>query len=227
MNSQKQPQTRTSIMSGEWNIIGDLLMPEIETPVPVVILLNQAAGNRIVYSELANHLAKQGIGSLRIDLRGHGESINIGRFIPEKGVSILENTEHDITAAYQWITSNTRVNPRRVGFVGASYSGEAMMQSGRINGYGTAYVALSPGSLSGDSIAVIDHEKLPWLLVVARQDPYLLKIVQAFREKSHSAELLELGGKEHGTNLLEEKPELAEYIAIWLRYNLIDKYIDD
>ena len=227
MKLQKQLQTKISIMSGEWKIVGDLLMPEADTPAPVVILLNQAAGNRMVYSELATLLAKQGIGSLRIDLRGHGESINLGRFVPGEGISILKDTENDISAAYIWITLNNNVDPRHIGFVGASYSGEAMMEAGRINGYGAAYVALSPGSLSGDSIAAIDRENLPWLLVVSRQDPYLPKIVQAFREESHDAELMELGGKEHGTDLLETKAGLAEHIAVWLRHKLVDKYIDD
>lgn len=95
------------------------------------------------------------------------------------------------------------------------------MQSGRSIGYGAAYVALSPGSLSEASISDIDHKNLPWLLVVSRQDPYLTKIVQALRKKSRSAEFLELSGKEHATDLLEAKPELTEYIALWFRYNLV------
>jgi len=220
MNIQDQTLEKVTIESGEWNIVGDLLLPAAAAPVAVVILLNQAAGNRIVYSELANQLARYGIGSLRIDLRGHGESINCGRFIPEEGVSILSGTENDVATAHAWVKKDKRVDPNRIGFVGASYSGEMMMKSGRIAGYGAAYVALSPGSLSADSIAAIDREILPWLLVVTRQDPYLTKIIQALRDESHTAELLELSGAEHATDLLITKPGLAEHIAMWFRYKL-------
>jgi len=223
MTIQKQTSERVTIESEEWNIVGDLLLPDAAAPTAIVILLNQAAGNRTVYSELADQLAKYGIGSLRIDLRGHGESINCGRFIPKEGASILSGTEHDVAAAHAWIKKDKRVDPNCIGFVGASYSGEMMMQSGRIAGYGAAYVALSPGSLSGDSIAAIDRENLPWLLVVTRRDPYLTKIVQALREESQTAEFLELSGTEHATDLLVTKSGLAEHITLWFRHKLSDE----
>lgn len=226
MTIKKQTSERVTIESGEWNIVGDLLLPETTEPVAVVILLNQAAGNRTVYRELADQLAKYGIGSLRIDLRGHGESTNCGHFLPEEGVSILSGTEHDVAAAHTWIKKDKRLDPNRIGFVGASYSGEMMMQSGRITGYGAAYVALSPGSLSGDSIAAIDRENLPWLLIVTRRDPYLAKIVQELREESQTAEFLELSGTEHATDLLSTKRGLAEHISLWFQYKFVHQKIE-
>lgn len=90
MKMQNQIQERITIDSGGWKLIGDILLPDTITPVPVVILLNKAAGNRTVYGELSAHLLKNGIGSLQIDLRGHGESINRGRFTPEEGTLILK-----------------------------------------------------------------------------------------------------------------------------------------
>jgi dienelactone hydrolase len=221
-NQAKQGQTteRITIDSGEWRIVGDLVLPKAGTPVAAVILLNQAAGDRTAYEGLAGQLAKYGVGSLRIDLRGHGDTTNRGRFVPGEGTAILKETERDVAAAHEWLRRDKRVDPRRIGFVGASYSGEAMMQAARTAGYGAAYVGLSPGSLSDESIAAIDREHLTWLLVVSRHERYLTEVAQALRVNSHTAEFLELSGTEHATNLLAAHPDLAERIAVWFRYKL-------
>ena len=65
-----------------WELMGDLLMPASEAPAPAVLMLNQAAGDRAVYADLARRLVDRGIASLRLDLRGHGESTNLGAFVP-------------------------------------------------------------------------------------------------------------------------------------------------
>lgn len=217
---QEQTTERITIESGEWKIVGNLTLPKAATPLAAVILLNKAAGDRTAYTALADQLARYGIGSLRIDLRGHGESINRGRFVPTEGTAILKDTERDIAAAHEWLRKDKRVDAARIGFVGASYSGEMMMQAARINGYGAAYVALSPGSLSDESIAAIDSERLAWLLIVSRHERHLTEVVKALRAQSRSAEFLELSGTEHATRLLAAHPDLAERIAVWFRYKL-------
>jgi hypothetical protein len=74
-----------------------------------------------------------------------------------------------------------RVDPARLAVVGSSYSGEAMMEAGRATGWAAAYVGLSPGSLSDESIAAIDRERLPWLLVVCRDERHLKEVEKALR----------------------------------------------
>ena len=71
--------TRVVIESRGWQLIGDLCIPGSEKRCPAVLLLNKAAGDRTVYDELARQLAARGIASLRLDLPGHGESVNLGR----------------------------------------------------------------------------------------------------------------------------------------------------
>ena len=71
------PETRVTITSEGWTLSGDFT-PGAPGRAPAVLLLNGAARDRSAYSSLARLLAVRGIGSLRIDLRGHGESINLG-----------------------------------------------------------------------------------------------------------------------------------------------------
>jgi dienelactone hydrolase len=208
------------IESDGWKIIGDLVVPEAKGPVPAVLMFNGAARDRTPYRELAEQLARLGIASLRADLRGHGESINRGKFVPGQNLEILENTDRDVAAAFAFLKANKRIDGSRIGFIGASYSGEYMMIAGKKAGYAAAYVALSPGSLSDESIALIDQHKLPFLLVVARHERYLKEVAQALRDQSRTAEFLELSGTEHATRLLPAHPDLAERIAVWFRYKL-------
>ena len=72
------------------------------TPAPLVVLLHKAAGDRAIYRDLAARLAAAGIGSLRVDLRGHGASTTRGRFVPGQSDVSLEGTERDVTAIWQF-----------------------------------------------------------------------------------------------------------------------------
>ena len=212
---------RVTITSGEWRIAGDLVLPQRGSDLAAVIMLNKAAGDRNAYKGLAESLALRGIASLRIDLRGHGESTNRGRFVPGEGRAIIERSDEDVVAAHEFLKKQERIAPKRIGFVGASYSGEAMMQAARSSEYGAAYVGLSPGSLSDESIASIDREKLPWLLVVSRHERYLKEAAQAFRDQSRTGEFLEVGGTRHATDILAEHSEMADLIAEWFRIRLV------
>ncbi len=67
---------RLSIASDGWKLVSDLVIPGGESDVPAVLMLNKAAGTRAAYAPLAERLARQGLASLRLDLRAHGDSTN-------------------------------------------------------------------------------------------------------------------------------------------------------
>ena len=210
-------EERVTLASGGWELAGDLSVPESPARVPAVILLNRAAGDRQAYRGLADALARCGIASLRLDLRAHGESTNLGRFVPAEGTEMLKDSDLDVAAAFEHVKRDPRIDPGPIGFVGASHSGEFMMVAGRARGYGAAYVGLSPGSLSDESIAAIDGASLPWLLVVARHERHLKEVAQAYRDQSRTGDFLEVSGTEHATGLLADHPGLAERLAVSLQ----------
>ncbi len=207
---------RVVIESDGWELIGDLQLPLSNPPYPAVFLFNQAAGERGVYAELANLLQERGIASLRLDLRGHGESTNLGRFVPgEKSADpMIWDAELDVIAAHKFLSADTRFDESRFGFVGASYSGEEIAEAGRFNGYGALYVMLSPGSLSESSIERIDESRAKWLFVASRDDSFLKETTKAAWTVSASLELNIIPGASHATDMLTEYSGLAERIAI-------------
>lgn len=206
-----------------WNLAADLMMPKSRSAVPSVVLLNKAMGDRQVYKELAQELAKLGIASLRVDLRAHGESTNKGKFGPPFDAakrSLLAGSDTDISAAVAYLKGRKEVDPHRIGFVGASYSGEEMAISARKSGYGRAYVALSPGSFSDESIKNIDTSGVTWLFIRSAEEPNLRGFFENVRRASKSAQLLEVAGSAHASDLLNTTPGLAQVIAAWLKHRI-------
>jgi dienelactone hydrolase len=217
-----QTEERVVVESDGWRLVGDLRTPDAEGPVPAVLMLNKAAGDRTVYMELAEHLARRGIASLRLDLRGHGESVDQGRFVPGEvpRSPLIWDAERDVLAALAYLRGHPGIDEDRLGVVGGSYSGEEMAEAGRIGEYARAYVALSPGSFSEASIDGIDDSGVPWLFVVSRNERHLGEITAAVRARSRSVELLVLPGTGHATRLLADHDDLAERLAVWLRHRL-------
>lgn len=215
-------ETRIIVASRGWELVGDLLMPSSARPVPAVLMLNQAAGNRTAYIEVARRLVERGVASLRLDLRGHGESVNLGRFVPGEvpRSPMIWDAEQDVLAAREYLKGDSRIDPDRIGVVGSSYSGEEMAEAGRLGGFARAYVALSPGSFTDQSIDGIDASGVPWLFIVSRDERYLQEITLAVRQRSRTVELLVVPGTDHASNLLATRPDLAERVATWLTYQL-------
>lgn len=217
---QGAEEHRVVVENDGWQLVGDLLLPASEDPLPAVLLLNKAAGDRTVYRDLAHHLAIRGIASLRLDLRGHGESTNLGRFVPgeQPRSPLIWDAEVDVIAAHAYLKAHPRIDGERIGIVGGSYSGEEMAEAGRQHGYAQAYVALSPGSFSEASIEGIDASGGAWLFIASNKERYLREITASVQEQSETVELVLVPGTKHATDILDEHPHIAERIAVWLAY---------
>ena len=215
-------ESEVEVTNEGWKLIGDLTLPNSNGPFPAVLMLNKAAGDRHVYKDLALHLAKRGIASLRLDLRGHGSSTNLGKFIPGKNRPdpLIWDSEQDVIAALKYLKEHAKVDSTKLGSIGGSYSGEEMAEAGRLSGYVQAYVELSPGSFSDESISGIDSSGVPWLFIVSRNERYLTEITQLVRENSKEVELLVIPGPHHATRILENYNGMAERIAVWFASKL-------
>lgn len=214
--------TRQVIPSDGWDLVGTWREATGPGPGPAVLLLHGAWRDRTAYADLAEALAARGVASLRLDLRGHGESINLGRFVPGQNVEILrDDAGADVEAALKALRSRPGIDPRRIGVVGASYSGELAAVSGRRHGFAKAYVMLSPGSFSDTSFAGLDATGANWLFVRGSHERFVGEWVdEKLRAHSRTASLVILPGSGHGTDLLRVEPGLVEWVASWLALRL-------
>ena len=112
-------ETSVSIPSTDHDIVGTLALPaDAEGPVPAVLMLHGygSSADEVgdMYGRLADALAAQGIGSLRIDFAGMGAS----------EASTLEYTYDsmvsDASTALDWLVAQESVDPARIGVQGFS-----------------------------------------------------------------------------------------------------------
>ncbi|WP_420642826.1 alpha/beta hydrolase family protein [Candidatus Leptofilum sp.] len=106
------------LIGKENNIAGIVMLPMKEAPNPAVLLLHGFASHKDevgnMFADLAIELAKQGVGSLRIDFRGWGES---GGDMADTTVSrLLEAAQ----VASRYLLSHQEVDPTRLGIIGFS-----------------------------------------------------------------------------------------------------------
>lgn len=225
-NTQREtPTSERSIMieSDGWILTGRLLAEPSREPRPIALLLHKASGTSAEYQQLQSALLDRGIASLAIDLRGHGESTNLGSFDPEDRTTraILDGTERDVIAVHKWIHESAMFDPDRVAVVGASYSAERAAEAGRDYKYGAAYVQLSPGSITDLTIESIDGTSLPWLFIRGEIEfSFFDEIFDLIEEKSQSAEIWIEPGRGHATDLLALHPDLNERLADWISARL-------
>lgn len=210
--------TVVSIASNGWRLAASFTHPAVEaTRVPAVLMLNKANGNRQAYAYLARELARRGVASLRLDLRGEGESTTLGSFVPGLPNAALDHPERDVAAAFAWLHAQRSVDSTRIAVVGASYSGEVMAVAQRAGTTARAYVALSPGSLSARTIGEIDARGVPWWILRSRNERFVRDVVDAARARSRSARVTEVEGTAHATDMLISNPGLNAEIAVWVQ----------
>jgi pimeloyl-ACP methyl ester carboxylesterase len=188
MEGSAATDERVVLESDGWQLMGEWRAPPARERVPAALLLHRAAGSRGEYAALADALARRGVASLRLDLRGHGESDNLGRFEEPfaENRHILEKTYRDVDTALGWIKAHPAVAASSVAVAGASYSGEAIGEARREGGESAAaYVILSPGSFSDASIAEVDRSDVPWLFMrTTQEDEVSLPFIDVRRSKA-------------------------------------------
>jgi dienelactone hydrolase len=234
MVSARADDVGVEIGSEGWTLVGDLTTPEITPLKAFALLLHKAAGDRNAYATMAEAMATTGIASLRIDLRGHGDSINLGAFDPTIGryldendpaivrnFSLIRSGDRDIVSIMQWLDQQPRLSGLPLVVVGSSYTGEEMVQAAADTRFADIYVALAPGSFSEASIAAVDPSEVPWLFVRAEIElPFFPGLFTAIREGSESAEIWVLPGEGHATDLFDHNPNLHLRLIDWITERL-------
>ena len=210
---------RVVIESDGWELVGDLHVPDTDERSAAVLMLNQAAGDRKAYDDLSAQLVARGMVAQQLDLPGHGDSTNRGSFIPGEvpRSPLIWDAETSVAAAHQFLKDHDRIDASNIAIVAASYSGEEAAESGRVYGYAQAYVVLSPGSFSNESIVAMDESGLPWLFVASKDERFLQEITAEVQRASKTAETVILPGSAHASDLLAEHPDLAMRITAWLQ----------
>ncbi|WP_223788711.1 alpha/beta hydrolase family protein [Marinicella meishanensis] len=184
----------------------------------MAILFNQAAGDSKQYLSTSRKLAEANITALRVDLRGHGESNNLGIFDPriEDSKTMLFESHNEMIQIFQYVTKKLGYESRDIYVFSASYSSDEVVKSQKMLNLDVNHFAFSPGSLSSDSVLFIS------------QSNHLVSVIKSQNERKFFANMFQeigtiapnvsqkiIDGSGHGVGILEQNPKfINEIIAL-------------
>ena len=133
---------------------GTLSLPAAKGKVPVVILAHQFRADRTGWAPLAERLAARGIGTLALDLRGHGASTKkdslevavTGDFMASAKAVGFSQIPADLAEVAAWLRKQPGVDGRRIGLAGASVGAlSVLLAAPEVKAL--AVLSLSPGGI--------------------------------------------------------------------------------
>ena len=121
VSAQDNMNYKEYVVTLDNGIVGTVVEPQADGPVPAVLMLHGFASVRDevgnMYLNLAAALGDEGIASLRIDFRGWGESA--GDMVD----STVQGQVEDAATAYNYLTTLPFVDTSRIGLIGFSLGG--------------------------------------------------------------------------------------------------------
>jgi alpha-beta hydrolase superfamily lysophospholipase len=104
-------------------IAARLFLPASDSRSPVVIICHGAGDWKENYFELCEHLVQRGIGSLAMDMHGHGQSGGERFFVD------IRQWADDVRAAIDYLVTHPKVDGRRIAAFGLSSGGTAILEA--------------------------------------------------------------------------------------------------
>ncbi|MGB5553477.1 MAG: alpha/beta fold hydrolase, partial [Flavobacteriaceae bacterium] len=185
-------------------LAGTLTLPKKEGTFPVVILItgsgpqdrNEEIAGHKPFLVIADHLTKNGIGVLRYDERGVGEST--GTFETATSADFAA----DVHSAITYLKTRTEIDPKKIGLIGHSEGGLiAPMVASESKDVDFIVLLAGPG-LRGDKILLLQQE----LIARASGSPEV-EIQQTKEINTKVFELIRTTNPEH------IKSELTDYLT--------------
>ena len=181
---------------------------------PVAIMVHGVAAGKGEYAPLAEALAKRGIGSLAIDLRGHGESLSgpTGKtdFQGFDAAGEWPKAQKDIEAAAAYLQGRG-IAAARLCYIGASI-GANLVSWAKPRPLWLAL--LSPGVDYRGVRLARPPAGLPVLVAASAPDAYAFRTAQAYAEASPGAVFLQ-ARQGHGAQMFSD-PEFLKALADWI-----------
>jgi dienelactone hydrolase len=216
---------------------------QYQQPKGWLVLVHMMPATKESFDSLAKEFQKIGYESIAIDLRGHGESTNAdlrGLNADSSGLDAdlsrqkldyrnFSNEEHqksilDLEAAVEYLATSRRATSDKIIFIGASIGANLALQYIAKNPEFKTAILLSPGL----NYRGIETEPLVKKLQAgqkvffisakddgnnAKQNQKLFDLTPAGIEKK--IKIYQTGG--HGTDILENQPELINLIIDFIR----------
>jgi len=205
-------------------IVGD--WSPAPTTVGVAVLLHMMPLDRKSWAPFTQVLLRNGIATLAIDMRGHGESVNTaeGAKLNFKDFTDAQHQQklNDVIGAVEWLRGKNYALDR-IMIVGASIGSDLALQMLEQEPALAGAVLLSPGNYRGMIPSEIVEDVLPhqslWAAGSDSDDPEAFETAKAVIEKAASNRKYFMPYKNagHGIHLFKGDPKLMETLAAWMK----------
>lgn len=216
---------------------GTLTLPATKGKVPVVILAHQFRSDRTGWAPLAERLAARGIGTLALDLRGHGASTQkegaevavSSEFAPSAKAVGFDRIPADLVLAATWLRKQPGVDGRRIGLAGSSVGAFAVILAAP-EVKPVAVLSLSPAGTGafGEGAreklkAAVLRGRATTLVLASTGDKDAFENAQVVKDLPGVAVNLK-DGDEHGFAYFKERADLmAVFFGEYLTYHRTGK----
>ncbi|GLH70690.1 hypothetical protein GETHPA_22230 [Geothrix rubra] len=214
---------------------GTLALPPAKGKVPVVILAHQFHSDRSGWAPLTEKLHARGIGTLALDLRGHGASTQkdgaevkvTDDFAASAKAVGFDKIPADLAQAAEWARKQPGVDGRRLGLAGASVGAFSVLLA-EPKVHPVAVLSLSPAGnpafgdqASADLKAAILKGQASVLVLAAADDKGAFDNAQAIKGLP-GVEVLASEGKAHGFDFFKDRTDtMAVFFGEYLTYHHI------
>ena len=216
-----------------YTLKGTLTLPATKGKAPVVILAHQFRADRAGWAPLAERLAARGIGTLALDLRGHGASTQkhglevavTADFAASAKAVGFDQIPADLAQAANWLRKQPGVDGRRIGLAGSSVGAFSVILAAP-DVKPVAILSLSPagtGAFGEGAREKLGSAQLrgrgTMLVLASAGDKDAIENAQVLRGLPGVAVQVQ-DGDEHGFAFFKERAELmAVFFGEYLTYH--------
>lgn len=198
---------------------------------PLAVFLHSLGYSSDYWGNLTKKFVDEGIATLVIDLRGHGESLYDSNFRIQSWIYYTEknyaNYPEDISEILKYVGMNYKnISTTDYTIIGADVGANtAILTSEKMNNKPNCMVLMSPSEkFKGlyTPIALANMGPVPILAVVSHKDRYFLNEamgLEKFAQGSYQIKQYPVGGT--GMMMLKANPYMADDIVKWAKPYLV------
>jgi dienelactone hydrolase len=207
-----------------YKLHADLVLPDQsmrKRPLPGVVLLHSALGDRHIFENLVRSLVGKGVAVLNLDWRGRGQSIERGYYFDLPGDE-RRRAHLDVRAAVDFLAAEKAVDAQRIGIVAMVLSGKYGMLAAVKDVRVKTFVVLTGFVSEGAEQEQINGMKIPVLYLLSGGRPKVTKAMMDHYAltKPYGSQVFMHSGSEHGFHLIDKDRGWELLIVNWLNDHL-------
>lgn len=193
---------------------------------PVIILLHSLNGNYDDWSDLPAKFVKQGYAVFAMDMRGHGNSVKLGKrlvgwrnFQPEDWLVMSRDVE-DVQKFFEKSPQYAEVDTTRVALIGGGLGANVALKAASDYGQAVkALVLLSPSlEIKGLNAAQsVLYYSNPVFISASQEDPYFAQSAESIFKWAQGPKSIRIYKNiGQGTEMLTYEPSFSKEILAWM-----------